>query len=192
MFKEFKEWIKPFSERMENILKFGRFTNVSGSNGKLQEIQLKTIRNIEDAFKVGNFGFNSKAPIGSRAIVAKIGNEKIVIANEHLASIIDISSGNTVIYNQSGHTIKIEGDDITTTAPNIISNCENYTVNATSKFTVNSPVAEINAILNSTNNANFTGTTVKHNGTDIGDNHFHTQENDSDGDSEADTSTPTS
>lgn len=142
-------------DRLENILKIGSFKNIKGSNGKLQEIQIKTLRNLEDAFKVGQFGFNSKAPVDSRGIVARLGNENIVIANEHLASIIDITTGNTVIYNQTGHTIKIEGDTITTDAPNIVSNCTNFTVNsanttinATTKFKVVSPVSEFSKIVN--------------------------------------------
>lgn len=139
---------KDLLDKIENLLKFGTLKNVKGSDSKLQEIQIKTLRNIEDSVKVSEFGFNSKAPVGSRSIVARIGNENIVIANEHLASIIDISSGNTVIYNESGHTIKIEGDTITTTATNIINNCSNYTINASSKFTVNSPVSEFSAEVN--------------------------------------------
>ncbi len=135
-------------DKIENLLKICSFRNIKGSNAELQEIQIKTLRNIEDALKVGQFGFNSKAPTGSRAVTARIGNENIVIANEHVASIIDITSGNTIIYNESGHTIKIEGDTITSTAPNIINNCTNFTVNASSKFTVNSPTSEFSAIVN--------------------------------------------
>lgn len=144
------------SDKIENLLKICSFKNVTGSNAKLQTIQIKTLRNIEDALKVGQFGFNSKAPLESRGVVARIGNENILIANEHIASIIDISSGNTVIYNKSGHTIKIEGDTITTSAPNIVANCTNYTINssnttinASSKFTVNAPVSEFSEIVNS-------------------------------------------
>jgi len=106
------QMINFLKDKIENLLKIGNVTKVNGIDGELQEFQLKTLRNIEDAFKVGNFGFNSKAPIDSRCIVAKIGNENIVIANEHIASIIDIASGDTVIYNESGTTIKLEGSDI--------------------------------------------------------------------------------
>lgn len=108
----FKQQIQSLKDKLENLLKIGNVTKVNGSDGELQEFQLKTLRNIEDAMKVGQFGFNSKAPTDSRVIVAKIGNENIVIANEHIASIIDIASGDTVIYNESGTTIKLEGSDI--------------------------------------------------------------------------------
>ena len=147
-FEAFREWIKPTKEKIENLLKFGRYTKATGQNGQLQEIQIKTLRNIEDAFKMGQFGFNSKAPLDSRCVVAKIGNDKIVIANEHLASIIDISSGNSILYNQDGNYVKVENDTITCKATNIISNCSNYTINASSKFTVNSPESEFSNIVN--------------------------------------------
>ena len=112
MFEQFQIFIRPFKEKLENILKIGSYTNVSGANGELQEVQLKTIRNIEDAMKVGQFGFNSKAPIDSRCVVAKIGNENIIIANEHIASIIDVADGDSVIYNESGTFIKLVGDEV--------------------------------------------------------------------------------
>ena len=102
--------LNPIKEKLENLLKIGRYTNVNGSDGELQQIQSKTLRNIEDAMKVGQFGFNSKAPIDSRCIVAKIGNEKIVIANEHIASIIDVAVGDSVQYNEDGTFVKLEGD----------------------------------------------------------------------------------
>jgi len=92
---------------LENIFKIGSIRKVSGANGEIQEIQIRTIRNIEDAMRLGNFGFNSKAPIDSRCIVAKIGNENIVIANEHIASIIDVNSGDCIMYNETGSYIKI-------------------------------------------------------------------------------------
>lgn len=99
-------------EKAENILKIGRYTNASGADGQLSKVQLKTLRNIEDAFKMGQFGFNSKAPVGSRCVVAQIGNDAMVIANEHIASIIDITSGDTVVYNETGSFIKIVGGSI--------------------------------------------------------------------------------
>lgn len=184
---KFKAFIKPFSEKLENLLKFGRYTRVSGENGQLQEMQLKNIRNLDECVKMGQFGFNSKAPIGSRAIVSRIGNDKIVISNEHIESIIDISTGNTVIYNQSGHTIKIEGDTITTTAPNIVNNCTNFTVNstntninATTKLTVNTPDSNIN------------GGTVKNDGVPIDKTHTHLQNDGNDAGGGVQTNPPTS
>ena len=80
MFKEFNTFIQPFKDKLENILKYGKTTRMSGTNGALQKIQLKTLRNIEDALKIGQFGFNSKMPNGSRVVVAEISNEKIIIA----------------------------------------------------------------------------------------------------------------
>ena len=163
-------------DKLENLLKICSFKNIKGSDGNLQEIQIKTLRNIEDALKVGQFGFNSKAPLESRGVVARIGNENIIVANEHVTSIIDITSGNTVIYNQSGHTIKIEGDTVTTTATNITNNCTSFTVNATT--------ATINA------NTSFTSSTVDHNGVNIGDTHTHTQGVDSASDIQQNTGVP--
>lgn len=119
MLKQFNTLIRPFKEKLENLLKIGSYTNISGSDGTLQEIQLKTLRNIEDAMKVGQFGFNSKAPLESRCIVAKIGNENIIVANEHIASIIDVASGDTVIYNENGDFVKVEKDLITLKATNV-------------------------------------------------------------------------
>tara|TARA_B110000858_G_C17798887_1_gene474059 strand:- start:1245 stop:1874 length:630 start_codon:yes stop_codon:yes gene_type:complete len=146
-----------FIEKLENILKFGKVTNIKGKDGDFQKIQIKTLRNIEDALKIGNFGFNSKLPIDSKIIVAKIGNEGIVIANEHRASIIDISTGNVVLYNQSGHTIKIEGDTITTTAPKLINECVDFTINSKT-INMNSETTNINA----TSKVNFTAPLTEH------------------------------
>jgi len=215
MFSQFKSFIQPYKEKIDNLLKFGKITLVSGANGQVQKIQVKTLRNIEDTQKAGQFGFNSKAPAGSRVVVAEISNEKIVISNEHIESIIDISSGNTVIYNQSGHTIKIEGDTITATAPNIISNCTNFTVNSTNttinastKFTVNSPLSEFSDLVNSLgllSALNYSGLSGSSMTTNVnlvttGDviasgvslvNHPHNQGNDSLGASEVPTDAPT-
>jgi len=119
MLKQFSILIRPFKEKLENLLKIGSYTNINGSDGALQEVQLKTLRNIEDAMKVGQFGFNSKAPLESRCVVAKIGNENIIIANEHIASIIDVASGDTVIYNENGDFVKVEKDLITLKATNV-------------------------------------------------------------------------
>ena len=120
MIREFKALIKPYSEKLENLLKFGKINKVNGSSGKLQKIQLTTLRNIEDALKIGQFGFNSKAPIGSRVVVSEISNEKIVIANEHIASIVDVDSGDSVIYNQTGTYLKLIGDTLYTNADIVI------------------------------------------------------------------------
>ena len=125
----FRQKIQNIKEKLENLLKIGSYTNVNGSDGKLQEIQLKTLRNIEDALKVSQFGFNSKAPNGSRAIVAKIGNEKIVIANEHIASIIDIASGDSIVYNENGDYVKVEENLITIKATELVINADDTTFN---------------------------------------------------------------
>jgi len=108
----FKQQIQSLKDKIENLLKIGSVTKVNGNDGELQEFQIKTLRNIEDAFKVSNFGFNSKAPVDSRCIVAKLGNENIVIANEHIASIIDIDSGDSIMYNESGTFIKLVEDEV--------------------------------------------------------------------------------
>lgn len=129
MLDKFKILIRPYAEKLENLLKIGSYTNVNGSDGELQEIQIKTLRNIEDALKVGQFGFNSKAPDGSRAIVAKIGNEKIVIANEHIASIVDVASGDSVLYNANGDYVKVEKDLITIKATELVIDSTDTTIN---------------------------------------------------------------
>lgn len=168
MFEEFKIFIQPFKEKLDNLLNIGSYTKVTGSEGQLQKIQLKTLRNIEDALKVGQFGFNSKAPIGSRCIVAKIGNDKIVIANEHLASIIDIATGDSIQYNENGDFVKVEKDKITLQAKEVITNCEKYTVNATTEINLNTP-------------------TINNNGKNIDSTHGHAQGNDSNNDNQVST-----
>jgi len=163
MLKQFSILIRPFKEKLENILKIGSYKNINGSDGTLQEVQLKTLRNIEDAMKVGQFGFNSKAPLESRCVVAKIGNENIIIANEHIASIIDVASGDTVIYNENGDYVKVEKDLITLKAVNVL-------IDAT--------------------DVEITSTTLTHNGADVGDTHTHSQSNDSADNSQAETNPP--
>ena len=116
------------AEKVENMFKIGKYTNVNGSDGKLQKIQVETLRNIEDALKVGQFGFNSKAPLESRCVVARIGNENIVIANEHQASIIDVNSGDSIIYNENGDYVKVEKDKITISAKEVIYNLEKISI----------------------------------------------------------------
>jgi phage gp45-like len=155
-------------DKLENILKFCNINFISGKDGDLQQAQIKTLRNIEDAMKVGQFGFNSKAPNGSKGIVTRIGNENIIIANEHFASIIDVATGDTIIYNQAGTSIELKGTDI-------IATCSNFIVNASSSFTVNSPSNEINGALTVNGNASFIGGTVQNDGTNIGGTHQHTQ-----------------
>lgn len=147
-FDKFKEWIKPLSDKVENMLKFGRYTRVIGQDGQLQQINLKTLRNIENAVKMGQFGFNSKAPIDSRVVLARIGNDKVVIANEHLASILDVTSGNSIVYNQDGNFMKIVDSTITVKAPNIVHNCSSFTVNASTKATFNTPLTEFSDDVN--------------------------------------------
>jgi len=144
----FDDLIKPFKEKLENLLKFGSLKRITGSNGKLQNAQISTLRGIEKAVKMGQFGFNSKAPNDSRIVVARIGNENVIISNEKIDKIIDISQGNTIVYNEMGNYVKVEDDTITSKAPNVIHNCENFTINATSKFTVNSPLSEFSDNVN--------------------------------------------
>jgi len=181
----FNEFIKPFKEKLENLLKFGKILRVTGNNGKLQDHQISTLRGVEKSVKMAEFGFNSKAPNGSRIVVARIGNENVIISNEKIDKIIDISQGNTIVYNEMGNYVKVENDTITVKAPNIINNCTNYTINsenttinATTKFTVNSP------------NSNFDGGTVKNDGVAMDNTHIHSQPSDSDGDSQANTNPP--
>ena len=112
MFNMFLEWIQPFKDKLDNLLRIGSVQNTSGTDAQLQEIQLKILENIKDAYKVGQFGFNSKPPINSRCIVARIGNENIVIANEHISSIIDVESGEAILYNETGNYIKITSSGI--------------------------------------------------------------------------------
>jgi len=131
----FEQMIKSLKDRIENILKIGSYTKTNGSDGKLQEIQLKTLRNIEDAMKVGQFGFNSKAPLETRCIIAKIGNENIVIANEHIASIIDVESGDSIVYNENGDYVKVEKDLITIKAKELIINADDTTLNGNLEVT---------------------------------------------------------
>ena len=174
----FEQIVIFLSDKIENMLKLGKYTRINGSDAKLQEIQIKTLRNIEDALKVGQFGFNSKAPLGSRCVVARIGNESVIVANEHVASIIDVDSGDSIIYNENGDYVKVEKDIITVFAKKIVSNCDEYEINASSKFTVNTP------------DANFNGGTVKNDGISIDKEHTHSQPSDSGGNTEAETNPP--
>tara|TARA_R110002074_G_scaffold81696_2_gene182891 strand:+ start:2862 stop:3554 length:693 start_codon:yes stop_codon:yes gene_type:complete len=167
MFKEFNTFIQPLKDRLENLLKYGKTNRITGADGALQKIQLSTLRNIEDALKIGQFGFNSKMPNGSRVVVAEISNEKIIIANEHIASIIDVTDGNTIIYNQNGSYIKLENDTITLNATNIVSNCENYTVNA-NNIVNNAENYTVNAtgIVNNSENYTVNSTGIVNNSED--------------------------
>ncbi len=119
-----------------NIFKFGNITNIKSEDSKLQEIQVKSLRGLEDTKKMGFFGFNSKPPINSRALILRVSNEKITLATEHEKSIKDISAGNVIIYNQSGDTIKIENGIITITA--------------STKLVVNAPLSEFNGNIEAT------------------------------------------
>jgi len=144
----FNDLIKPFKEKLENILKFGSIKRVIGEDGKLQNLQIKTLRGLEKSLKMAQFGFNSKAPNESRIVVARIGNENVIISNEKIDKIIDISQGNTIVYNEMGNYVKVEDDTITLKAPNIISNCENFTINATTEFNLISPQVNVTASTN--------------------------------------------
>ena len=141
-------------DKLENIIKFCNINLVSGKDKELQKMQVTTLRNVEDALKVGQFGFNSKAPTNSRGLVVRVGNENIVISNEHFTSIIDVASGDTVIYNETGTNLELKGTDM-------IATCSNFLVNASSSFIVNSPINQ------------FNGGTVKNDGVNIGKTHTH-------------------
>jgi phage gp45-like len=130
---------------ISNIFKFGNITNIKSEDGKLQEIQVKSLRGLEDTKKMGIYGFNSQAPINSRALILRVSDEKITLATEHEQSIKDISSGNVIIYNQSGDTIKIENGVITITA--------------STKLVVNAPLSEFNGDIKAT------GDIISQNGT---------------------------
>jgi phage gp45-like len=121
---------------ISNIFKFGNITNIKSENGKLQEIQLKSLRGVEYTKKMGFFGFNSKPPLDSRALILRVSDEKITLATEHEQSIKDISFGNVIIYNQAGDTIKIENGVITITA--------------STKLVVNAPLTQFNGDIEAT------------------------------------------
>lgn len=200
MLEQFNTFIAPYKEKLENLLKIGSITNIKGSNGTLQEIQLKTLRNIEDALKLGQFGLNSKAPLESRCIVAKIGNEKIVIANEHLASIIDVSQGNTILYNENGDYVKVENGTITIKAENVVLDTTNTTINATNT-TINSNTSingtlDVSQVLSASTFSGLSGGNMVSNVDIVSDgislqDHTHSQGADSDGDTQVETNKPT-
>jgi len=83
----------------------------------------------------------------------------------------------TIQNNDASVKITLSNDTIKIKAPNIISECENFTVNSTN-FTVNG------------DNASFNTDTMVSNGIDISNTHGHPQGADSDGDSQQDTGTP--
>lgn len=112
MFDKILSRVQNVKDRVENIVKIGTVTKTVGADAQLQDIQIKTLRNLEDALKIGQFGFNSKAPNESRAVVLKIGNTNVIVALEHIASIIDIKDGDTVMYNATGTKIELEGANI--------------------------------------------------------------------------------
>lgn len=118
-YEEFKVWIRPLCDKIENIFKAGTYTRVTGEDGELQQINIRTLRNIENAVKMGQFGFNSKAPVDSRMIVAKIGNDKVVISNEHIASILDVATGESIVYNETGTYIKTNLTDVEISAATV-------------------------------------------------------------------------
>lgn len=130
---------------VSNIFKFGNITNIKSEDSKLQEIQAKSLRGVENTKKMGMYGFNSQAPINSRALILTVSDEKITLATEDEKSIKDISSGNVIIYNQSGDTIKIENGVITITA--------------STKLVVNAPLSEFNGDIKAT------GDIISQNGT---------------------------
>ena len=121
---------------ISNIFKLGNITNIKSGDSKLQEIQVKSLRGLEDTKKMGVFGFNSKPPLNSRALILRVSDEKIILATEHEQSIKDISFGNVIIYNQAGDTIKIENGVITITA--------------STKLVVNAPLSEFNGNITAT------------------------------------------
>ena len=163
-------------DRVENLLKICTITRMRGQDGQLQNAQIKTLRNIEEAKKLAQFGFNSKPPVGTRGVSLRIGNENIIVANEHQASIIDVSSGNTVVYNQDGTYIKLVDGTIESRCIDHIANATNYTVNTTN-YTVNTTGYTINAQTSSSTSTNFNvnSDTMTHNNVDIGDSHRHLQ-----------------
>jgi len=124
MYQQIKQKMKPVTDKIENILKFGKYTRTDGSDGKNQGVQIKNIRGLDECIKMGQFGINSKAPIGTRAVIAQIGNEKIIIANEHFSSVIDVTSGNTVIYNATGSFIKLEDGVISFKCDSVEFDCD--------------------------------------------------------------------
>ncbi len=107
MIDAIKQKLKPVQNIIENILKFGAIKNHKTANGNLQDLQIKTLRGIENALKIGQFGFNSKAPLNSRVIMANIGNTGVVIANESIAHILDVATGEAILYNQNGNYVKV-------------------------------------------------------------------------------------
>ena len=121
---------------ISNIFKLGNITNIKSEDSKLQEIQVNSLRGLEDTKRIGTFGFNSTPPLKSRALILRVSDEKITLATEHEQSIKDISSGNVIIYNQAGDTIKIENGVITITA--------------STKLVVNAPLSEFNGNITAT------------------------------------------
>ncbi len=112
MIDAIKQKLKPVQNIIENILKFGAIKNHKTANGNLQDLQIKTLRGIENALKIGQFGFNSKAPLNSRVVVANIGNTGVVIANESIAHILDVETGEAILYNKNGNYVKVGLDKI--------------------------------------------------------------------------------
>lgn len=138
-----------FWRRIQLVVGRGRVTVSDDSKAaQMLQVRLGAMETRDDTPRMAEFGFTSRPPVGSDAIVIFVGGDRsngVAIATGHQASRpTGLLEGETMVYDQWGKSIRFTkaggivvqaaGADVT------VNNAVNVTVNASTEVTLNTPL----------------------------------------------------
>jgi phage baseplate assembly protein V len=112
-----ERWIAPWKRRILSMVLKG-LVNSSTDSGNLQVIEATTLKGeiVPDAERVQEFGFTSRPPKNSEAIVLSLGgnqNHPVIIATDNSAyRLKGLPDGACAIYNKNGDYVKLTANKI--------------------------------------------------------------------------------
>ena len=151
-------------------------------NLPFRKARVKGLGKESTVYVVYPYGLTANAPEGALCVSWQVSgqeSDRVAIADFPQSRPKDLAPGEVVVSNYlTGSEVRFSANgDIDITA------VSNVNITATTALTITAPDVTI------TGAVEITGT-IANNGTTIGDDHIHSQGNDSNGDSEADTGTP--
>ncbi len=157
---------KSLFHRLMSLFSVGRVTTGS-DGGVVQTVQVQSPHEIRsDTPVLQQFGFSSVLPEGTDVVVLSLGGNRssaVVVASGHQTYRINgLSSGEVVVYNQWGQSIRLAESGIVVEANNqsvTVNSVTKLTVTATDEVMLSTPALKVTGDI--TDNCGNNNTTLK-------------------------------
>lgn len=158
------EQINRLKRSVMNMLGIGHVTS-SDDSGNVQLVQFKTPFDVRgDTPRLSEFGFASGLPVGTDVVLAHVAGDRsnavIIATNNRAYRLAGLSPGESAIYDQWGHYVKLTESGIVVEAksgPVTINNADTVTVNASSGMVFNTPTLKVSGdIIDNSDSGNAT------------------------------------